>query len=69
MHRAHYLGMVRPIDLDREGDTATLLRCNECVTEFAAYPGDYDWMFEGDCIVCEGCGSELVPLEKALGEA
>lgn len=79
-------GMVRPIDLRREGEGFTGLRCDECVAEYLVTPDDYVWMFEGDSIdgrlktrlrrqdshgwlTCEGCGSELVPLEKASGEA
>lgn len=61
-------GMVRPVELKRDGDCLTVLRCDECVAEYLVNPSDYAWMFERDVIVCEGCGSELVPLEDSRDE-
>lgn len=37
-------GRMRPIDLRVEGDGLTLLRCDECVAEYAVSPDDYVWM-------------------------
>lgn len=58
---------VRPKDLNekpRAGELA--LHCGECVVDYPAVPELYDWMFDGDLIVCAGCGGELIAVEKVM---
>ncbi len=50
---------VRPKDLP-EVARELALECGECVVGYPANRAHYDWMFEGDLIVCEGCGAELM---------
>lgn len=50
---------VRPSDL--QGDPGSrALRCGECLIDYPAVRELYEWMFEGDVIVCVGCGAELM---------
>ena len=54
---------VRPKDLNEK---AQALHCGECVVDYPAVPELYEWMFDGDLIVCAACGVELVTVEKIM---
>lgn len=58
---------VRPRDL-RGASSRTVLHCGECVVDYPAEPDVWEWMFDTDLIVCEGCGEELVPEERTVAQ-
>ncbi len=58
---------VRPKDLnENERAEGLALQCGDCVVEYPALPELYEWMFDGDLIVCAACGGELVAVEKVM---
>jgi hypothetical protein len=59
---------VRPKDLAKQCTAGRVLSCGECVIDYSAQPDAYVWMFPGDPIVCEACGTELVLEEITLIE-
>ena len=61
---------VRPKDLTDNARADTLaLHCGECVVDYPALPGLYEWMFDNDLIVCAACGVELVVVEKVMADS
>jgi hypothetical protein len=59
---------VRPKDLV-ETQREQTLHCGHCLLDYPAIAECYSWMFDGDLIVCEGCGEELVVMEKVMVES
>jgi len=60
---------VRPKDLiEVKRPEALALHCGDCLVDYPAMPELYEWMFEGDLIVCAACGVELVAVEKVMVE-